>query len=148
LTDNSLASFDAAVVEDPETTWSFVFYTQSGQPKLWLQPDAPAPSRLRSLRSAADGALVPGSLSQALEGQSLLFEVDAGPGAAVAALERYLEAAGRRFRILRDEVEEEEVEAPHPYPVLRRLLAGLALASEPWSFLYVPAEGRVGRFWS
>ncbi|HNC97980.1 MAG TPA: hypothetical protein PKW90_17755, partial [Myxococcota bacterium] len=111
---------------------------------MLLQPDAPAPSRLRSLRSAADGELVLGSLSWDSEGKTLLFELDAARGAALVALEQQLKGLGRSYRLLRDDVEEDEVEAPHPYPVLRRLLAGLATAPEPWSFLYVPAAGGRG----
>lgn len=139
-----LASFDAALVDDPESTWSFVFYSQGGEGRLLLLPEAPTPSRLRRLRAEADAALILGSLWADTAGKGLLFEVDVARGPALAALEASLKSLGRSFQIRQDDVEEEEEEAPHPYPVLRRLLAGLALASEPWSFLYVPSEAGKG----
>jgi hypothetical protein len=140
LFNDILASFDAALVDDPESTWSFVFYSQGGEGRLLLLPEAPTPSRLRRLRAEADAALILGSLWADTAGKGLLFEVDVARGPALAALEASLKSLGRAFQIRQDDVEEEEEEAPHPYPVLRRLLAGLALASEPWPFVYVPAE--------
>ncbi len=138
LPGDPLAPFLAELVEDKEISWSFSFHLKSGQPDFRPAADSPTLPMLRALRATADGPLVLGSLSWDIPGDCLVVEVDSGPAATRAALESYLSAAGRRYRLLRDDEEEEE-EAPHPYPILQRFLAALQLASEPWSFLYVPS---------